>query len=326
VNRRDNSNNQLPFNTMEERILREKLKAPCFFMVIAIVFFSIIYAFLPNNQTVLIFFGLFCFLFFGVLIWWISGYFLDLKNGVKWIVRGKIDDRIMRYFKSGKRANNLLIIDGQKVKVEAFHFDEVRTGDEVEVHWAPKSGTSFSVSMLPGASGPGGSMGASFQRAPRFKNTTPIKEELTVQDKKTLLKTLRSRLLFPVMVLLFVSYLITGLVLSGSGALLIFLFPIPIIFIFLVIKIIKIVGECLGERRAGHKEVSKTILIDKYQFDRAGRGGTRYILVTPSTEISARKKLYHKINPHESISVSISSKSQQLLGITLSSGEYINNA
>lgn len=325
MNRRTSHHDPLPLNAMEEKRLREKLKTPSFFLVIAVVFFSIIYTFLPNDQTVLIFFWVFCLLFLGILTWLIGGFLLDLKNGVKSIIRGKVDDRITNYFKSGKRAHSVLIIDGRKVKVEPAHFDSVRTGDQVEVHWAPRSGTSFQVSALQGTSGRVGSIGLHNQRALRFKDTESIKEVLTAQDKKVLWKTLRSKVLLPVLALLFMSYLVIGLISSGSGGLLIFLFPIPILFIFLVVKITKMVQKCSRESKIGHKMITKTMLIDKYQYHRSARGGTRYMLKTLSAETIANKKLYHKLNPNESISISISSESQQLLGITLASGEYVIN-
>ena len=121
------------------------------------------------------------------------------------------------------------------------------------------------------------------------------------------------------------SYLIFGLVTSGSSGVLLFIFPIPILFVFLIYWMSKKILACSQEIKTGQKTITKTILIDKYQHHRPGRGGNRYILNTLEAEVSASKKLYKHLIVGQSISISISSVSKELLGVQLETGETIEN-
>lgn len=299
--------------------LQNNLKGMITIGIIVILFFSGVFSVLPNEISIYIGFGCVALFFMFVIGRQITLYIKDITGKEKLIIRGTITDRRLHFLRKSTRSTAYIYFDDQHIPVNFEHYHMVKTGDTVEIHYAPHTENSFALIPI-----------YQHSRAQSFKpnksynqKSSPLNEILTPRDKKVMINFFRYRFIFLGFVFLFATYLMAGLILNGLYGILIFLFPIPILFITIIYFIIKNMYKMISDIRSNTKIAIKAFIYDKSVIRR--RAKNYYFLKTDKMEIQINGKLYEAIETNQNVTLKLSNINRILLSVITADHEEIMN-
>lgn len=310
--------------TQEERSeLQKGIKGLTFFLIIATTLFYFVYTVLPNDQTVMIGFAVFATLFLGALFWLIGGKVLDLNADEKSIVRGFVADQKTRFSTNSSSARRTIVVGDRQFHVSFIQMNTVKSGDLVEIYSGKYSKSVFTIINLQ-TSHIESSVSFDIDSTIKQKHISEsIKEVLKSRDKTILTRQLWRTVRIFVFMFIFASWLVVGLSISGSWALMIFIFPIPIVFLFSLWKIIHKIILHVGDLREGSALNYQTVLRDKSTVSKGAANSYKMITDTLSYHVS--KNVYDNITPVQKLEIRVVPKSKRLISVTLPNGKTFEN-
>lgn len=317
---------QKPFTQSDRKKIKQNLRFMSIFILVFIAIFAFIFSFVLNNfsttsdgfdYTTSIIFGLFGLFFLGVIGYMVWLFTYDLKNGVKNCFEGIIEDKRLNIEHStsghsGSRSGSgsktstkryyHIVVDGTQHKIEREMYMQVNVGDHIYFEVTPKSNIVLSYNILKKTISDSAKLIERYQQG-KYPDSKIRQTALTREDKKYLkvlyIIALKTRL----RKIAFISLPILGLVISGLGSLLVFLFPLPIIFLYHLYKLVRLYlshKKSVNERR---KNLVETHVADKFFTSVTHNGSMRqnYTLKTTYKTILVPELIYENVTVGDEI-------------------------
>lgn len=335
---------QKPLTSKDKKTLKKKIGFLGFFSVIVVAIFSFIYKFIlkdfTNNEDgfayiPLVFFGIIGLFFVGVIAYMAWSFIADLNAGIKNCVEGIVEDKKLNISKrtshgssrssrtkSSTKRDYYIIVNGTEQKVEFGMYNNVSVGDEIYYEIAPKSSVILHYEIVEEATS------TEKHFAGKSRTDYPVSKirqtPLTRQDKDILKSFYKQKLGRRLKIILFIGFPIVGLLLSGLGGLLIFLFPLPIIFIYQLYKLFKLYRNYHASSNSERKQLIATHVTDKV-FTTISNNGSRSqkrILKTTYGNVTVPEAMYQTIKTGDEITIHKALDMNCLFGITLDEKYY----
>jgi hypothetical protein len=307
----------------DQKHLKSNLIGMFIFLGIAIAIFYVFYSAIPNDKVVFYVLTGFAALFFGVIFWMIRGYLLDLSNNEKVIIRGFVTDQMTTFHRNSTRVSRRITIGDKKIPVNFQQMASIKTGDFVEVHYGRHSKLAFATIILHSGIPSTGTSSKTYSTTYSNPLKGSIAGVLLDEDRKILAKQYRRSIRFEVYALIFITYLIAGLLFNGLTLVLIFLFPVPFGFIWLSYRIIKKTKLHYEDINSEGVLIYETLATDKSSIN--SKTAYSYTLVTEAMKLKTGKQVYEKVMPVQPIKIRVSRVHKRLIGVTLPSGDYLAN-
>jgi len=338
---------QKQFTKNDRTKLLKKLAFMSVFILVVIGIFTFIYTkvlrdFNSNDDGFgyipLVIFGIFG-LFFAGIIGYMSWVFIsDLKNGVKNCFEGIIEDKRLNVKhtssmrseagKSGRKTSTkrsyYIIIDETKHEIEYGMYINVNAGDHVYFEVAPKSNVILSYEVLEKVVQQSTRQITRY-RAGNYPDSKIRQTALTPQDKDILKGIQKLQMKSRLRTVLFLGLPIFGLLFSGLGSLLVFIFPLPIVFIFQLYKLVKLYLKHKKSETIRRKNLVTTQVVDKSFTTVSHNGNTRqkYTLKTTYKPILVSEIIYEKIESVDEITLHETQDRTHIFGISIAE-EYFS--
>lgn len=315
----------------DKKKLRKKLWSGVFMALFVIGFFYVIFrflskSFLKSNDAFtyipFFFFGIIG-IFFGVVLFMIfRGVIIDLQLGIKETYQGVISDKQHKVnIRSGTRNHGtgfrgsksrggstthkyFITLDDVKHLVTFKMFKDIKVGDKVYFEKGPKSGTIFSYEVL--SPTPKGTLVSEnenrLNRLSYHKHKiqeAPLSKIEIEKIKSFFRKKFSSR----VFVLLFFGLPTLGLLISGYGSLLIFLFPLPLVILYQLYKLINLCIKYNKVLYEGKKLIISAYVIDKLRksISKNGSKSSQITIETSYGAVNVSENVYDSINTSDEI-------------------------
>jgi len=276
-------------------------------------------------------FGIF---FFGIIIFIAGSATLDLTSGMKTVYTGVITDKeTHRSSRRGKKGRSqpkyYLHFGDKKFTINHKHFAEVNVGDEIELHYAKRSGTSLSVTHL----NKNHEVDESSQKESARDWLNKVKEErdsvikkeypLTKDDIRVLRKKRNRKLLVNFFLLLFFTIMALGF---GIGAMLELFFIIPeIIFLIIIFFSFKWILRCFSKLSKDKKEGVKIVAISQLKDKQmSSRGSSKtYNITTTYGSFQVKESIYKNLNIGDVVYSFHGKYSNWLIGLHTEKSGYV---
>ncbi len=325
--------------------LRHKLMAIAMFFVISIVIVVVI--FLNANFTgfdeASYVFGAFGLFFFGIIIYMGWGFAADLFRGQKLVIRGIVTDKRRHKSSSsrgtrgggrrgGRRGSSsssspryYLFFEDKKYYVDLKHYNQAHVGQEIELHYAPKSSSSLSVTALSEVDSTPteeyGSVKAYLESRKAQIRDLPKKETVMSSGDLLLLRKYRNRVIRRNLgYTVFFGFIAVAFTVGG---LLWWVMYIPAVLLWLgVIGLLKGIMAARTKFRKDElgamKLVVLTKIVDKQNFTGSSKG---YRVVTEYGSYSVTPELYQGLKGQQPVFVSVGKHSGWLIDIITKGGD-----
>ncbi|MFY0653349.1 MAG: hypothetical protein JXQ96_15005 [Cyclobacteriaceae bacterium] len=326
---------QAQLTPSDKKELRKVIIGVGIFTVFALVIFGIGYNIVGahgmDDVGIYIFAG-FAVFFFGIILYMGGSATLDLTSGQKTIYSGVVSDKETRRSRSKKGSSSpkyLLHFGDKKLYVKYNHYGDVSVGDEIELHYAKRSGTSLSVVHL----GERQETEIPKEKFSAKEWMNQRKEELASVEKKEYplapedLRVLRRKRNGKVFTNAFILIFFTVMSLGFSlGSMLDWVFFIPVvIFLIIVFFCFKWIFRCFskysGDKREGVKVVAITNLKDKQTSSR--RGSKSYSITTSYGTFPVGKEVYDGLQKGDKVYSFHGKHSNWLIGIHTEKSGYV---
>ncbi|MEQ6119357.1 hypothetical protein [Reichenbachiella sp. MALMAid0571] len=278
-------------------------------------------------------------LFFGVIVFIAGSAVLDLRSGYKTIITGTITDkeryqhrtRNSKGHSKNSQPRYILHFDDKKVTVQYNHFSQVHVGDEIDLHYAKRSGLSLSVDILNNGTEKtvaGADEALSLQdkikQISQEKASVEKKEyPLTKEDLKALRKYRNGKLITNfIFLILFCFFALAFLIPMAASK----WFIIPEIFfiggIFLCFRwIVKCISKYFKDKSMGMKIVAISQVKDK-QIS-SGNGKQQYRISSAYGTYPVDKPVYDALKIGDSVFSFHGKHSDWLIGMHTEKSGYI---
>ena len=291
----------LPLNQKERKKLRFGLIASIIFIVIAVIFFSVILTSTEVNFGFFhVVFIVLAILFIGWLIYIKYGIVTDLIKNEKQIISGTITNKT---YDSGTRKNikikqpyYLITLNNKTYAIQPKSYSLVNVGDFVNLHWAPNAKYDLGIEVIKKAAEK-----VEKTISKNFKTVSLSKKDIAKIKRKSLFTILFFVAFGVIPLFVFLSALITGLSIGfwwiGLA------FSPALLFTIHAFKKIKNQKNNTAENlQIGKKYVQDYLITDKQTEFRFGR--REYILYSNNYKFPASKKVFKSKNINETITVS----------------------
>ena len=291
------------------------------------------------DGVILYFFVGFMILFFGVIVYIAGSAVLDLRSGHKTIITGVVTDKERHQHRTrnskGQSKNSqpryILHFDDKKITVQYNHFSQVHVGDEIDLHYAKRSGLSLSIDILnqgtentrAGANEPL-SLQDKIRQMSQEKASVEKKEyPLTKEDLKALSKY-RNRKLIPnfIFLIIFCFFALAFLIPIAASK----WFIIPEVFfiggIFLCFRwILKCFSKYFKDKSLGMKVVAISQVKDKQTS--SGNGKKQYRISSAYGTYPVGEAVYDALKIGDSVFSFHGKHSDWLIGMHTEKSGYI---
>ena len=308
---------KLPLEPQDkQKLLKQLIPVLIFPFIVAGIFF-LMFTFVFKNMGsdmladdivpyVMAGFGLFFAAIIGYMIW---AFIHDIRTGTKHRITGMITDKQLNIQTSHKRTSSgnsshrttrhyYIFIDEIKYKVDYKVYNQVKTGDQIQLERAPKSGVTLYLEVLETENTEAQSKTQSQIR--NFVETKVDPVPMTEADlnhlKKQLLTSARRKLILNAPLLL----IIFTMIYTGIGSLLIFIFPIVIIPAYQFYKIIRSVIHYFKNKSEGHKQGITALIDDKITIS-GNKTATKYKIKSTSGTLSVPEALYQQLAKNDKV-------------------------
>lgn len=321
--------------------LFKKLAFMSIFIVAAISIFTFIYTKVLRGFTSssdgfgyipLVMFGIFG-LFFAGIIGFISwAYIFDLKNGVKNCIEGVIDDKMLDVKhtssmrsgagKSGRQTSTkrsyFIIIDETKYEIEQGMYASVHAGDDVYFEVAPKSNVILCYEVLEKVVQHSTRQITRYRRG-NYPDSKIRQTALTPQDRDILKGIQKLQMKSRLRTVAFLGLPIFGMLFSGLGSLLVFVFPLPLLFIFLLYKLLRLYLKYKKSATLQRKHLVTTQVVDKSftTITRNGNARQKCKLKTTYKSILVSEMIYEKVKAGDEVTLHEIQDISLVLGISI---------
>ena len=331
---------QKPFTKSDRNLLRKKVGFMGIFVIASIAIFTFIYSFVLENFSEndgfgyipFVMFGIFGLFFAGIIGYMVWIFVYDLKNGVKNCFEGIIDDKRLNVKhtssmrsgvgKAGRKTSTkrsyYIIIAETKHEIDHGMYTNVNAGDHVYFEVAPKSNVILSYKVLEKV------VQQSTRQITRYREgkypDSKIRQTaLTAKDKDILKGLQKLQLKSRLRTVALLGLPIFGLLFSGLGSLLIFIFPLPLFFIFQLYKLLKFYLKHKKSENIRRKNLIETQVTDKSFTTISHNGNTRqkYMLKTTYTPIVVPEIIYEKVEAGDEIILHEIEDIAHILGISV---------
>jgi hypothetical protein len=332
---------QKPFTQKDRNKLRKKISMMALLTIAIITIFVFIYSYgLKNFLTksdgfdyiAVVMFGIFGLFFAGIIGYMAWIFIYDLKNGVKNCFEGIIEDKRLNIKhsssmrsgagKSGRKTttkrSHYIVVNGTEHEIEHQMYVNVSAGDHIYFEVAPKSNVILSYEVLTKT------VQQSTRQITRYREgnypDSKIRETaLTPQDKNILKSVQKVQMKSRLRSVLLFGLPIVGLLISGLGSLLIFIFPLPIFFIVQLYKLIKLYLKNKKSATIRRKNLIRTQVTDKSFTTISHNGNTRqkYTLKTTYKSIEVPQIIYEKTEAGNEITIHEAQDIAHIIGISI---------
>lgn len=331
---------QKPLTKSDRNLLRKKVGFMGILVIAVITIFSFIYFFVLENFSKnddfgfipFVIFGIFGLFFAGIIGYMVWIFVHDLKNDVKNCFEGIIEDKRLNIEhtssmrsgagKTGRKTSTkrsyYIIVDETKHEIELGMYANVNVGDHVYFEVAPKSNVILSYKILEKV------VQQSTRQITRYREgkypDSKIRQTaLTPQDKDILKGLQKLQLKSRLRTVVFLGLPIFGLLFSGLGSLLVFIFPLPLFFTFQLYKLLKFYLKYKKSENIRRKSLIETQVVDKSftTISNNGKKRQKYTLKTTYKSIQVPEMIYEKVEAGNEIILHEIQDIAHVLGISI---------
>lgn len=302
--------NTAPLNSNDRKLLKERMTGYLIFVVLVVIMAVVFFKFLPDERIVLWVFSIFFLFIFGILSWLIGSIVIDLGNNFKYITKGIITEKISRISRKTTSIRRMIVVNSERFYIEYTDYKKLQAGDTVEISYGPKSKLTINLYII--------NTIASYQATHKNKFKSDEGTDITIvslnhNDRRTIKKRTFRSLKFYLYTLLFLSWIIVGLSVSGMYGILLFLFPIPLAFVIVLYQISKRLLKMQQDLKSGKKRLAETIITNKETVMR--RAVESNYITTDCGTFKLSQKLFDGIQGGEYIKLHLAIKSNFVIAI-----------